>query len=1049
MRPNELVSTASLVEELWGDRPTRTSTKAVYGYVWRLRKALGPDSLETRPPGYVLRLERGALDAQRFEGLLERGSRLLAEGAVVDARLVLGEALALWRGPALADFRSESFARVEAARLEDLRLAALEERVDADLALGRHAELVGELDGLIVEHPYRERLRGELMLALYRSGRQADALRAYRDARAALDELGIEPGQPLRQLEQQILTQDAALQPPCPRQLMTVRVARALLPGPLVPASPFPFVGRARELEALRALLERATGGEGSVVLLGAEAGGGKTRLVREFAHEAAADGVLVCYGVSDAAVSTPYQPLREWLEFLLRVCDPDQLRECLRADGELLTRLVPKLARLTGTPISSAGDPESDGYLLQSAGAELLGRLSQRQPLLLVADDVQWSDGETLQLLRRLARTAPETRLLVMAAYRDRGEELGSSISDTFADLLRQDGTTRLAFGGLSPEEVGAFVRASSDTEASAELTSALAELTDGTPLLLCELWRDLRASGVLEQRDGRLRLSLRAADLRGPERIGELVRQRLSRLTSGARALLELAAVAGPRFELRVLAEAAGVEPMGLASGLEQTTRAGFVEELPGPPPSGRFTHELVRRAVYDRMNGIHRAQLHLCVGEAIERAHRADSAEVLAELAHHFAEAAPVAGAERGVHYNLQSGRVALAAGMLGEGAARLQTALELGIADPRERAHVQGELSYPLFETGRRAEAETRLLEALETAAGLDERGLAARLRVQLGLQRWRSDPALELQCLAEQAIETFRELGDPSGLANAERLLGLSIARQGRIKESLAAHEQALAHADAAGDGVARRRNIVSLGAGLCIGSMPVAEGIRRCEQVRETYRDDRVLRALLTRFLSLLYAMSGRFEDALASVGASRRVLDDLHWAPSRFVPAALELSGDRAGAEREWTANWLRLRDLAGNTPDQDAVLAAAELAGFYCGEGRWEEASDLLAYGGDVAHHWDLTPQVVRARVAAHRGEHADALTLLGDVVDRAERGEQLTMRAQAQLALAEVQAAAGNLAEADAAVARALALYEQKGNVAAAARLRLPAT
>ena len=375
------------------------------------------------------------------------------------------------------------------------------------------------------------------------------------------------------------------------------------------------------------------------------------------------------------------------------------------------------------------------------------------------------------------------------------------------------------------------------------------------------------------------------------------------------------------------------------------------------------------------------------------------------MLPELAHHFTQAAPVAGAERGVDYNLRAGRAALAAGALAEGAARLQTALELGIADPRERARVEGELSYPLFETGRGAEAEALLEEGIETATGLGERGLAARLQVQLALQRWRSDPgwnAVEMERLAEQAIETFRELGDQSGLANAERLLGLSIAGQGRISESLAAHERALAHADAAGDQVARRRNIASLGAGLCIGSTPVAEGIRRCEELREAYRDDRVLEAVLTRFLSLLYAMAGRSEDALESARASSRVLDELQERTQslnlqRFVAAALELAGDRAGAEREWTARWLRFRDLAGNAPDQDSVVAAAELAGFYCDEGRWEEAADLLAYGRDVAHRWHLTPQVVRARLAAHRGEHAEALTLIGRVVERAGRGEQ----------------------------------------------------
>ena len=180
---------------------------------------------------------------------------------------------------------------------------------------------------LIAEHPHRERLRGQLMLALYRSGRQADALEAYRDARAALDELGLEPGAALRQLERQILTQDAALD--LARERLLGRPGRRFRARSCRRRRSRSSAAR-RELATLRALLERAEGGEGGLVLLGGEAGGGKTRLVRELAHEAAARGVLVLYGASDAAVSTPYQPLREWLEFLLRVADPDALAECL-----------------------------------------------------------------------------------------------------------------------------------------------------------------------------------------------------------------------------------------------------------------------------------------------------------------------------------------------------------------------------------------------------------------------------------------------------------------------------------------------------------------------------------------------------------------------------------------------------------------------------------------------------------------------------------------------------------------------------------------------
>ncbi len=202
-RPNELVSTDRLINELWGTKPPRTALNTVQYYVSQLRKLLGAERIVTRPPGYVIRIEQGELDLERFELLLERG----------DAE-ALGEALALWRGPALADFVYEPFAREEIARLEELRLVAHERRVETDLERGRSAELVAELEQLIAVHPLRERLRGQLMLALYRSGRQAEALAVYQDARKTLvGELGIEPAPALQELERAILRQDPALEP--------------------------------------------------------------------------------------------------------------------------------------------------------------------------------------------------------------------------------------------------------------------------------------------------------------------------------------------------------------------------------------------------------------------------------------------------------------------------------------------------------------------------------------------------------------------------------------------------------------------------------------------------------------------------------------------------------------------------------------------------------------------------------------------------------------------------------------------------------------------
>jgi DNA-binding SARP family transcriptional activator len=210
---NRIVSVERLADELYGGAPPATAVAQVQRQISELRRALGSESLiETRPPGYMLRLAPEQLDLARFERGAETASQALTDGRADHAARLLREALALWRGTPLADLAAEPFAAAAAQRLQEIRLAALEQRVDADLALGRHGELVAELEHVVTEHPFRERFRRQLMLALYRSGRQAEALEAYRSTRQALtDEFGIEPTPALRDLERAILTQDSSL----------------------------------------------------------------------------------------------------------------------------------------------------------------------------------------------------------------------------------------------------------------------------------------------------------------------------------------------------------------------------------------------------------------------------------------------------------------------------------------------------------------------------------------------------------------------------------------------------------------------------------------------------------------------------------------------------------------------------------------------------------------------------------------------------------------------------------------------------------------------
>jgi DNA-binding SARP family transcriptional activator/DNA-binding beta-propeller fold protein YncE len=211
LQANTPVSSDRLIDELWGAAPTETAAKSLQGHVSQLRKRLGQHTVETVASGYALRLDAEQLDAARFERLLAEGGRL----APPEAAVALREALALWRGPPLPEFAYDDFARDEILRLEELHLHCLEERVDADLALGRHDDLIAELEQLVRKEPLRERLRAQLMLALYRGGRQADALDTYRQARAALrDELGLEPGEELQALQRQILAHDPALAAP-------------------------------------------------------------------------------------------------------------------------------------------------------------------------------------------------------------------------------------------------------------------------------------------------------------------------------------------------------------------------------------------------------------------------------------------------------------------------------------------------------------------------------------------------------------------------------------------------------------------------------------------------------------------------------------------------------------------------------------------------------------------------------------------------------------------------------------------------------------------
>jgi predicted ATPase/DNA-binding SARP family transcriptional activator len=311
----QVVAADRLVDDLWRGDPSPGAAGTLQTYVKNLRRVIEPGRaaglassvVETCRPGYVLRVERIDLDATRFERLVEAGRAALVEGATRRGGDVLREALDLWYGPAYGPLADEMFVRPEASRLEELRLVALEERVQADLGLGRHADLCGELEALVAEHPYRERLWGQWMQALYRAGRQADALRAYRQVRRLLvDELGVEPGVALRDLEDAILLQKPELDWTAPTDPATDTAAFTIPVAGIRRRPEFAnaFVGRDEEVTRLVALIQSARAVP--VVTVTGAGGIGKTRLALHAAAEVAAayrDGAWL---VALASVDSP-----------------------------------------------------------------------------------------------------------------------------------------------------------------------------------------------------------------------------------------------------------------------------------------------------------------------------------------------------------------------------------------------------------------------------------------------------------------------------------------------------------------------------------------------------------------------------------------------------------------------------------------------------------------------------------------------------------------------------------------------------------------------
>ncbi len=601
-----------------------------------------------------------------------------------------------------------------------------------------------------------------------------------------------------------------------------------------------PFVGRAGELAALTADLDAAVGGQGGVVLVAGEPGIGKTRLSEELAARAAARGAVVLWGRCWEGAGAPsfwpwVQVVRGYVQ--VQAGDPASLRHDLGAGAADIAQLVPAVHDcIPDLPIPPPLEPEAARFRLFDSLTGFLRTAAARRPLLLVLDDLHWADVPSLALLRFMSRELEGTGPLVVGSYRQSEVGQGHPLLAAVADLTR--GQHRwLLLGGLGQRDVASFVALVAGAEPSAELSAEVYRQTDGNPFFVTEVVRLLASQGRLDP-------AARGAVALGgglPEGVRAVVAERLGHLSDDCRRILEVAAVVGRDFELRVLQPASGLDTERLLALLEEAEAVRVVGAVPDGLSRWRFAHALVREVLYEGLLAARRVHLHRLVGEALEAVYATDPGPHLAELAHHLVEAAPGSEetAAKAVQMATLAGRRALevlawedAAELFERALAALELAerpgpqhrceLLLAVGEARMAAsdvlaariayQQAGELARRIgspealaraglglgseFTSGIVDPAQVGLLEEALTALGKADSPLRA--RVLAGLARALvSTPQVERRlALSEDAVQMARRLGDPATLAAV--LFGRHLAVWGSERAEVAGERLAIA-----------------------------------------------------------------------------------------------------------------------------------------------------------------------------------------------------------------------------------------------------------
>lgn len=895
-----------LAGTFWGEKSEAKARASLYSALSAIRQAL-PDTIVMEYGN--IQFNPGTsywLDVEEFERELVEGRRSRRPEAKVRH---LERAVRLYQGDFMEGFYDD-WSVLEQERLRELYLDALQELAQCYKALKEYGRAIDCYKMVLARSPLREEAHRELMYLYYILGERAKALLQYeRCAKVLKEELEVEPLPETRALYEEIQMQA--------RAESLDRLARAKLLLARYPELSAPFIGRAEELARLVARWEEAKEGRGGLVLIAGEAGVGKTRLVHEFLGLARREGAIVLIGQCSrpgGGPGFPYQPLREALKNYLPEVDPARLQQMKPLWLAEVAKLIPELSELVRPPLPL--QPEEQ-WRLTIALTEFLTALTEgagpgagAKPLLILLDDLHQADESTIRYLHYLAHHLQGKRILLLGTYRT--EEMPRPLEELIGQLQPRGLLERLSLGRLSREEAATLIRQMLNLAGEEEFIEKIYLETGGNPFFIIELLKALIEGGALCIEGGRWRTpSGKAIEAHIPRTVRELISARLRRLSQRGRELLGLVAISSQELDLEVLAHVNGLEEGDLVEAIAELTRAHFLEEREG---GYRFSHELVRQAVYDSLGPLKRRRLHLRLGEALESA----APHMVEELAYHF----------------YQGRRWERALAYLMEAAARAERAYALGEA--LNYLDMAGEALRRLRTQGREEELLAREFELLRRQV---------RIYGILGRRE-------EQEAGIEQLFSLAEELGDEAKLAEAHRQRAELLLSQGQFQEARIEAEKELA---------IRMELRDKRGEALCLRDLAAASthlgdypgALEHCERAIKLMREVGNSRgeAAALGDLGLIYWYLGRYEQARAALERAHKLneqagdkqaqgrllnnLGALHWRLGDYTRALEAFTSAR------------RLAEEAGDRRGE--LNALGNIGALWASLGRYEEAKGL----------------------------------------------------------------------------------------------------